>query len=157
MRFVLPNTCGISAHLIASHRIASHLISSHLVEDGAVRHQTFEGEKIVALPGRIVLVSRFLFQMCPQISKHEGCAHEDQNAESHLAMDPLSPDILRDVMYCLKSAHCALVPRILCPSVKSNLFFGGSIYLGISNPIVFTPSMRQVVLLLPVFFCFLLG
>ena len=51
------------------------------------------------LCGRIVLASRFLPQICPQISEHEGHANEDQNAEPHLAMDPFFPEFSCGVMY----------------------------------------------------------
>ena len=67
MRFVLPNTCVISVL-----NGVSHLISSHLVEDGAVRHQTFEGEKIVALPFSLSL--RVLFASChASLRAHRSC------------------------------------------------------------------------------------
>ena len=41
--------------------------------------------------GRIALVSRFLPQICLQMLEHTGYAHEDQNAELHLGMDPFFP------------------------------------------------------------------
>ena len=68
--------------------------------------------------GRIALVARFLPEICPQISEHRGWAHEVQNAELHLGMHPLSPKFLRGVMYHLRSARCAFVPRNVGPSVK---------------------------------------
>ena len=73
MRFVLPNTCGISAlNGVSSHLISSHLISSHLVEDGAVRHQTSEGEKIAALTFSLSL--RVLFASChAPLRAHRSC------------------------------------------------------------------------------------
>ena len=41
------------------------------------------------LCGRIFLVVRFRPVFCPPILEHRGYAHEVQNAEQHLAMDPI--------------------------------------------------------------------
>ena len=71
--------------------------------------------------GRVAHVSRFLPEMCPQISEHWSYGREVQKVAKHLGMDLSFPNILRGVMYLLRTARGASVPRTVCPSVKLTL------------------------------------
>ena len=68
--FLTP--AGYPLSMVSLNGVSSHLISSHLVEDGAVRHQTSEGEKIAALSFSLAL--RKLFASChASLRAHRSC------------------------------------------------------------------------------------
>ena len=108
----------------------TNYLSSGFVKDGAGRHQTSEGGKNVASSfslrlrilsrfcGRIVFVSKCLLETRAQILEHGGYDHEDQNVTWDRFFS--LPKLSCGVMHLLRIAHCALVPRIVCPSVKSS-------------------------------------
>ena len=75
--------------------------------------------------------------------------------ESHIVMDPFFPDFLSGVLYLLRTARCALVPRIVCPSVKST-WISAVLDPGMHNRIAWNASTEQQNLF-HYFLSFLLG
>ena len=70
-----------------------------------------------------------------QISKRTHCAREDWCAESHQAMDLCLPELSCEVLCFSRTARCELVPKHLCPSVKSS-WISAALCLDILNPSV---------------------
>ena len=74
--------------------------------------------------------------------EHEDCARENQCSESHLEMDPFFPEFSCAVMYHLRTARCASVPRIVGPFVKST-WIPAALYLETLRLIALNSSIKQ--------------